>query len=76
MVSIAVYILRLGQFVVIIYQIPSFTFLANKLQILEDPHSPAKFRVTGALSNSVEFANAWRCPKGSRMNPVKKCEVW
>lgn len=49
---------------------------ANKLQILEDPHSPARFRVIGALSNSEEFQQAWQCKKGSRMNPDNKCEVW
>ncbi|XP_070206697.1 endothelin-converting enzyme homolog [Littorina saxatilis] len=49
---------------------------ADHLQIVRDPHSPAKFRVIGTLSNSKEFAREWGCPKGSVMNPTKKCEVW
>lgn len=49
---------------------------ANKLQIREDPHSPARFRVIGVLSNSREFSNAFNCPINSPMNPKDKCEVW
>ena len=62
-----------SQYAIFLY--PDF-ISANKLQILEDPHSPARFRVIGALSNSDDFQDAWKCNKGSRMNPEKKCEVW
>ncbi|XP_076377892.1 uncharacterized protein LOC117219826 [Megalopta genalis] len=41
-----------------------------------DPHSLAPLRVIGSLSNSEDFAEAYRCPKGSPMNPEKKCNLW
>lgn len=49
---------------------------AMHLQILNDPHSPAKFRVIGTLSNSVDFAREFKCTPKSAMNPENKCEVW
>ncbi|XP_054713276.1 endothelin-converting enzyme homolog isoform X1 [Uloborus diversus] len=49
---------------------------AMHLQILNDSHSPAKFRVIGTLSNSEDFAREFKCPAKSAMNPKKKCEVW
>ena len=33
-------------------------------------------RVYGPLQNSEEFAKAFQCPVGTRMNPKKKCAVW
>ncbi|CAG2183811.1 unnamed protein product, partial [Oppiella nova] len=39
-------------------------------------HSPGPIRVLGPLSNSYDFANAYKCSPGSRMNPLKKCSVW
>ncbi|KAJ8956318.1 hypothetical protein NQ318_015056 [Aromia moschata] len=49
---------------------------AMTLQIDKDSHSPAQYRVIGALSNLKEFSEQFQCPKGSKMNPEKKCEVW
>ncbi|XP_048589542.1 endothelin-converting enzyme 2 [Nematostella vectensis] len=45
-------------------------------RINRDSHSLPYFRVIGALQNSEEFAEAFHCPKGSYMNPVRKCRVW
>ncbi|KAF9557898.1 hypothetical protein EC968_007402 [Mortierella alpina] len=45
-------------------------------QMRTDPHSPAKWRINGAVQNSVEFAEAFKCKKGSPMNPVQKCDLW
>ncbi len=43
-----------------------------------DPHSPARFRVNGPLSNLPEFQGAFACPEGSPMvRPAgQRCEVW
>ncbi|XP_065211506.1 neprilysin-2-like [Planococcus citri] len=41
-----------------------------------DVHSPQAIRVNGVLKNSKEFAEIWKCPKGSKMNPEEKCTVW
>lgn len=41
-----------------------------------DSHSPGEYRVKGTVSNSLDFATAFQCPKDSTMNPSTKCEVW
>jgi predicted metalloendopeptidase len=45
-------------------------------QLLTDPHSPAFARVNGPLSNFEPFAQAFKCPPGSPMNPTKKCSLY
>lgn len=54
----------------------SVTKEATALQIEKDSHSPAKYRVIGALSNLVEFGEEFKCGTKSKMNPVDKCEIW
>jgi len=44
--------------------------------IVTDPHSYPKFRVIGTVSNSPDFARAFKCKVGSKMNPAKKCTIW
>jgi predicted metalloendopeptidase len=41
-----------------------------------DPHSSARERVIGPLSNSPEFAKAFSCKPGDRMVAPKACRVW
>ncbi|XP_032338981.1 endothelin-converting enzyme 2 isoform X3 [Camelus ferus] len=44
--------------------------------LVTDPHSPARFRVLGTLSNSRDFLRHFGCPVGSPMNSGQLCEVW
>jgi len=41
-----------------------------------DPHSAARWRVVGPLSNSAEFARAFSCKPGDPMVAPKACRVW
>ncbi|KAL1922088.1 uncharacterized protein VTP21DRAFT_10730 [Calcarisporiella thermophila] len=41
-----------------------------------DPHSPTQHRVNGAVMNSPLFAETFKCPPGSPMNPGARCEIW
>jgi len=49
------------------------TSLKNQLQT--DSHTPAKFRVNGALRNMHEFANAFQCEDLQWMNPDVRCTL-
>ena len=50
----------------------------QRVRVKTDPHSPAKFRVNGALSNMPEFAHAFECRAGDPMvrPDEKRCKVW
>jgi predicted metalloendopeptidase len=45
-------------------------------EILNDSHSPGEFRIIGPTSNSEDFARVFKCPRGTKNNPEKKCSVW
>jgi predicted metalloendopeptidase len=47
-----------------------------RLRAQVDPHSPAKFRVNGPLSNLPEFAEAFSCKEGAPMRRANACSVW
>lgn len=49
---------------------------AMKKRILTGVHSPNQFRVLGPINNMNEFSVDFKCPEGSNMNPIDKCEVW
>uniref|UniRef100_A0A158R2U6 Neprilysin-1 (inferred by orthology to a C. elegans protein) n=1 Tax=Nippostrongylus brasiliensis TaxID=27835 RepID=A0A158R2U6_NIPBR len=44
--------------------------------VLTDPHSPQRYRVNQVLANQPEFAAAFQCDVGTRMNPTERCAVW
>lgn len=45
-------------------------------QVLGDPHSPARYRVLGPLSNSPDFIDQFQCKAGTPMNRPEKCVLW
>lgn len=47
-----------------------------KMRITTGVHSPSEFRVLGPFSNMNYFAKDFKCPEGTPMNPLHKCEVW
>ncbi len=47
-----------------------------QMQLSSDPHSPAKYRVLGTLSQLPEFHEAFNCAEGTPMRPAQQCEVW
>ncbi|XP_039293424.1 neprilysin-11 [Nilaparvata lugens] len=43
---------------------------------LGDEHAPNYIRVMASVSNSKDFAEVWKCPKQTEMNPNTKCQLW
>ena len=48
----------------------------EQMLITVDPHSPARWRVDGAVSDTPDFAKAFRCKAGAKMRPANACVVW
>jgi putative endopeptidase len=49
---------------------------AERSQVLGDPHSAAKWRVNGPMSNMPEFAKAWGCKAPQKMIRPNACLIW
>jgi len=49
---------------------------ALRMRATVDPHSPARYRTNGVLSNMPEFQEAFHCKTGQPMAPEKRCRVW
>ncbi|TFK76595.1 zincin [Pluteus cervinus] len=47
-------------------------------RVRTNPHSPNRFRVEGTVFNIPEFAKAFNCPVGSKLNPPQeeRCIFW
>ncbi|GAB9476203.1 Neprolysin cd1, peptidase family m13, neutral zinc metallopeptidase, partial [Globisporangium polare] len=39
-------------------------------------HSPGQWRMNGIAMNNENFAKAFKCKAGAKMNPEKKCVLW
>ena len=39
-------------------------------------HAPNPARINGVAQNFQQFADAFKCPSGSPMNPKNKCGLW
>jgi putative endopeptidase len=50
----------------------------EKMLTTVNVHSPDRWRVNGPVSNTPDFAKAFRCKAGAKMAPVpsKQCAVW
>jgi len=48
----------------------------ERRQVLTDPHSNAKYRVNGPLSNMPEFAKAFGCKAPAKMVRQNACLIW
>ena len=48
----------------------------ERQQVLTDPHSNARYRVNGPLSNLPQFANAYGCKQGQAMVRPDICKIW
>ena len=49
---------------------------AERQQVLTDPHSAARYRVDGPLSNLPQFAQAFSCKAGDKMVRADFCKIW
>jgi predicted metalloendopeptidase len=49
---------------------------AELSQVKGDPHALAKWRVNGPMSNMPEFAKAWGCKAGDKMDRKDACLIW
>uniref|UniRef100_A0A0N4ZW46 Peptidase_M13 domain-containing protein n=1 Tax=Parastrongyloides trichosuri TaxID=131310 RepID=A0A0N4ZW46_PARTI len=48
----------------------------SRITIEKKEHAPEEIRLMTTLVNQKIFSDAFLCPKGSRMNPDDKCEIW
>uniref|UniRef100_A0A914S310 Peptidase M13 C-terminal domain-containing protein n=1 Tax=Parascaris equorum TaxID=6256 RepID=A0A914S310_PAREQ len=44
--------------------------------LLNDVHSPERYRVNVVLANQPEFFDAFNCPLDSAMKMDRRCRIW
>jgi len=49
---------------------------AYQIRSTKEVHAPAKWRVIAPVSQSPEFASAFKCNADAPMNRARKCEIW
>jgi putative endopeptidase len=49
---------------------------SERTRTLTDPHSPARWRVNGPLSNMAQFKQAWGCKSGDGMVRDDQVTIW
>jgi putative endopeptidase len=49
---------------------------AERQQVLTDPHSAARWRVNGPMSNMEQFSKAFGCKEGKPMVRELACKIW
>jgi len=50
--------------------------IVKNIVVRTDTHSPNQYRVIGSVSNFKSFADAFKCARGTPMNPIRRCEFW
>ena len=48
----------------------------QRLRATVDPHSPARYRTNGVVSNLPEFQKAFSCKAGAPMVRENRCRIW
>jgi putative endopeptidase len=48
----------------------------ERQQVLTDPHSHARYRANGPLSNLPQFSKAFGCKQGDAMVRTDFCKIW
>lgn len=53
-----------------------YTDAEIRQRLTGDTHAPGKWRINGPVMNSADFASAFQCKAGAKMNPKDKCVLW
>jgi hypothetical protein len=51
-------------------------YASTEMELLRDPHAPARARVNNVVANIPRFAETFQCAPGAPMAPGLRCEIW